>query len=581
MSPELSKLSTPSAADSPPSVVPLDLVAARRWAMTARTLLGEARAQINALNVFPVPDGDTGTNMFLTMDGALEMMRSRHQVSQEPIGLQEGLELIARGMLLSARGNSGVILSQLARGLSEAVAASAGGPGSSVGTRDRAGAGHEVKPQVLADAFTRADEMAWAGVTTPVEGTILSVSRAAARGAREAVRAGADTAHAVSLAALQAARTALQRTPMQLLALAKAGVVDAGGAGLVLVLEALERVLSDEAGGAADETGRAWWGDDDPAVRLPECADLGAGDGRVEVMYLLTDSDPERAQHLRAHLARVGDSVLVAGGPGDWRVHVHLDDPQVALEAGTMAGRVEHVTVTSLAPPSQVPGTDRPRAAVGVVACAQGQGLAAVFAAAGAEVVRSAPGARASTGQLLNAIWAVRAHAVVVLPNDPDTVLAAQAAARAAAEDGLVVEVVPAVAAVQGLSALAVFDPGHDLASTVAAMQEAVSSTRHGALTTAAADRDTPAGPCRAGQALGLVDGRIVAVADDPDVTGRVVIDELLSGAPELLTAVAGAGADREAMARLMRQATARHTDVEVSWVEGGQRTYPWLFGAE
>lgn len=580
MSPELSKLSTHSGTDSQPGVVALDLVAARRWAMTARALLGEARARINALNVFPVPDGDTGTNMFLTFDGALEMMRGRHQVSREPIGLQEGLDLIARGMLLSARGNSGVILSQLARGLSEAVAASADGPDPSCGPRDGAGPGREVCPHALADAFARADEMAWAGVTTPVEGTILSVSRAAAQGAREAVRAGADTAHAVSVAALQAARTALQRTPMQLPALARAGVVDAGGAGLVLVLEALERVLSDAAG-AADDTGRAWTGEDDPAFRLPACDDLGAGDGRVEVMYLLTDSDPERAQHLRAHLAHVGHSVLVVGGPDDWRVHVHLDDPQVALEAGTMAGRVEHVTVTSLATPAHAPGSDRPRAAVGVVACAQGEGLAAVFAASGAEVVRSAPGARASTGQLLNAIWAVRAHAVVVLPNDPDTVLAAQAAARAGAEDGLKVEVVPAVAAVQGLSALAVLDPGHDLASAVASMQEAVAATRHGALTTAAADGETPAGRCRAGQALGLVDGRIVAVADDPDDAGRLVIEDLLSGAPELLTAVAGAGADRQAMARLVRQATARHTDVEVSWVEGGQRTYPWLFGAE
>ncbi len=240
-------------------VVPFDLVAARRWAMTARTMLGDQRAQIDALNVFPVPDGDTGTNMFLTFDGALDMLRGHLELSAAPVGLQEGLGLIARGMLLSARGNSGVILSQLARGLHEAVVAA--GP-----VLDLDGDGpDEVGPVVLADAFTRADEMAWQGVTTPVEGTILSVSRAAAAGAREAVRHGtvALTAHDVADIALVAARDALALTTAQLPALARAGVVDAGGAGLVLVLEALERVLADavtstDAGGAGSTADRSW-----------------------------------------------------------------------------------------------------------------------------------------------------------------------------------------------------------------------------------------------------------------------------------------------------------------------------------
>lgn len=554
---------------SSPTGYPLDLAAARRWALAARAGLAEARDQIDALNVFPVPDGDTGTNMFLTFDGALDVLRGHQDVDGHGITLTQGLGLLARGMLLSARGNSGVILSQLARGLHEA-AAEVDGPLT------------ELDAQLLADAFVRADQLAWDGVSSPVEGTILSVSRAAAIAAQQAAAAVEATPAQVSAAAVQAARAALEHTPAQLPALRRAGVVDAGGAGLLIVVEALQRVLTD--GQLGDEEAEPSWFRRGRAPVLTECPD--DGQGSHEVMYLLTDSDDGRVGHLRAHLEQIGHSVLVVGGPSEWRVHIHLDEPSVAIEAGTMAG---HVTDTRIERLTRQPGpTTAPqepeRAAVGVVACAAGDGLAELFEQAGATVVRSTAGNRASTGQLLNAIWAVRAHAVVVLPNDSDVLMAAEAAASAAREDGLVVEVVPTRAAVQGLAALAVLDPAAALPDIVTTMTEAAGATVHAELTVASRDAQTGAGPCRAGQALGLLDGQIVVIDDDPTRATTRLLARLVTDQTELLTLVSGAPVDaasRTGMEQVVNSIEQAHPDIEVVWLDGGQPAYPWLLGAE
>lgn len=552
----------------------LDLAAARRWAVTARALLSEARERIDALNVFPVPDGDTGTNMFLTVDGALDLVRGQHEVAGAPLRLDQGLALLARGMLLSARGNSGVILSQLARGMAEAVTEA--GPGVT-----------QMGPAMLADAFERAADVAWAGVSRPVEGTILSVASGAAAGARSAL-AQPGTTHAVALAALQAARAALAQTPAQLPRLAQAGVVDAGGAGLVLVIEALESVLDDRPheglGVLAD-----WWEQGPVAVPPHELLDgCQAGDGAYEVMYLVLGSDPERAHHLRAHLVRIGSSVLVVGGPREWRVHVHLDDPAAAVEAGSLAGRVEQVATTSLetsgGPARGGHPASRPLAPLGVVACAPGDGIAALLSHAGAEVVHSGARRRASTGQLLGAARAVAAGTVVVLPNDPDTILAAEAAARAAADEGLDLRVLPTRAAVQGLAAMAVCDLGGEVEPTLVAMADAAAAVAYGSLTVAANDGSTPVGECRSGQWLGLVAGEIVVVDDQLTRAARHVLGALSDGTshdPELLTVISGHEAAPHDLDPALAAWGRRHRDVEVHRVEGGQRTFRWLIGME
>lgn len=591
----------PSTEDAGSTV--LDLAAARRWAVTARALLAQARDRIDALNVFPVPDGDTGSNLFLTVDGALDLVRGQHQVAGAPLRLHQGLALLARGMLLSARGNSGVILSQLAKGMADAVADAGHQAGQEA---------EEVGPDVLADAFERAADVAWAGVSRPVEGTILSVATAAATAARGAVLPGATTYEVVA-AALAAARTALELTPEQLPRLAAAGVVDAGGAGLVLVIEALEIVLSDRPREGQPVLAQ-WWeqlapgdiatqadlhgdtqivaqagGATDVHTAGPD-AECAAGDGDYEVMYLVQDSDPERAHHLRAHLVRTGSSVMVVGGPREWRIHVHLDEPGPAVEAGSLAGRVEQVAITPLRSGEQHrdglvgPQQDRPVAALGVVACAPGEGLAALLAHAGAEVVHSSARARASTGQLLGAARAVAAAQVVILPNDPDTILAAEAAARAAAEEGLQVRVLPTRAVVQGMAAMAVCELEGEVEHTLVAMADAAAGVVYAALTVADNDGSTPVGPCRAGQWLALVGGDIVAVQDAlPDAARYVlgVLSQRVAGEPEILTVVAGRSSDPGSLDAEITRWSRSHPEAEVRHVDGGQRTFAWLMGLE
>lgn len=570
--------------------------------MTARILLAGARERIDALNVFPVADGDTGTNMYLTMDGALEFLRGQFELGAGTESLDEGLALISRGMLLSARGNSGVILSQLTRGLSDSV-----GP-------DVEAAG----PEDLAAAFETAARTAWDAVAAPVEGTILSVARAAAEGARAAVDRGRplygddeplDTLHVVR-EALEAARQALAHTPEQLPALRAAGVVDAGGAGLVLVIEALEAVLEDRPHRPAGDLPTWWEVQPRPAAVADgtrACAeeDADPGAGSIEVMYLLTASDDDRAARLRAHLMRLGTSVVVAGGPEDYRVHVHLDDPRLAVEAGAMAGTVEDVRLTSLADGSRLdplpgpagPGSgrsphqealaaatlpsDEGSTALGVVACGLGEGVARLLTRAGAQVVPSGPRRRASAGQLLAAVWASGAPRVILLPNDGDTVMVAMAAAEAAAREGVVVDVVPTRTLVQGLAALAVLDPEGDPDEVVPAMTAAAEGVRPGALTQAERTADTPAGPVRPGQWIGIVDHDIVTVGDELEPVATTVLDLLWHDGAEVLTVLDGADARDGALDPVLDALLARHPGAEVTRIEGGQPTYPYLLGVE
>ncbi len=584
----------------------LDLVAARRWAVTARLMLAGARERIDALNVFPVADGDTGTNMYLTIDGSLDFVRGQFELGAGSERLDEGLALIARGMLLSARGNSGVILAQLTRGLSDAV-------------------GPEVQvagPEELALAFETAARTAWDAVASPVEGTILSVARAAAQSARAAVDrarppAGAgeealDVLHVVR-EALAGAREALARTPEQLPELRHAGVVDAGGAGLVLVVEALEAVLEDrphrgvadlpswwETGGGGHHHGPGEAGaHHDPGTQ-------GTPGGGVEVMYLLTGSDERRAERLRAHLDRLGSSVAVAGGPDVYRVHVHLDDPRLAVEAGALAGVVEDVRMTSLedgSPLAPLPGPPPPGESRGpgrhapgdevddgaaeegptlaVVACGLGAGVERLLAGAGTQVVPSGPRHRASAGQLLAAVRAAGAPRVALLPNDADTVMVAMAAADAAAREGVVVDVVPSRTLVQGLAALAVLDPAADPDAAVAAMAEAAAAVRPGALTRAERAAETPVGPVAPGQWIGIVDHAIVAVDDRLAPVASRVLDLLWHDGAEVVTVLRGHDARDDELAGVLEELARRRPGVEVEQVEGGQPTYPYLLGVE
>lgn len=547
---------------------------ARRWAVITRAAFAARRAEIDALNVFPVPDGDTGTNLYLTFDGALDAVRTEH----ERLGilgsatLEQECTSLARAMLLTARGNSGVILSQLVRGFAEAVADS--------GKENADG-------RVVAAALARASERGWRAVTHPVEGTILSVAQAAADAAT-----GEPTLAAVTKAALRGATEALDRTTEQLPALQRAGVVDAGGAGYVLLLEALARVAHEE-GTNGDGLTTPFL--DDPSLRRWAHPGSGVppteGEGAVpsseeaamprgpafEVMYLLADTDEERVSRLTSSLDSLGDSLLVVGGPDLWNVHVHVDDAGAAIEAGVEAGRPYRIKVTHFAEQAARP----PASDVAVVACAAGPGLAAVFAGAGALTVDSGPGHRASAGQLLEAAREAHALSVILLPNDKDTLMAAEAASSAAAQDGLDMHVVRSRTAVQGLAALAVFDPEASVARNLAAMISSASATRHGAVTVASKEALTSAGPCHPGDVLGVVGGDIVVVGSDLREVAQEVVRRLLSSGGELVTIVSGQDAPEGLADDLARWLAGERREVEVSLIDGGQPHYHLLLGVE
>jgi DAK2 domain fusion protein YloV len=378
------------------------------------------------------------------------------------------------------------------------------------------------------------------------------------------------------------ARAALEKTPEQLAVLAQAGVVDAGGRGLCVVLDAVETAST----GRRPMPYAAPMGTHlIPVAAAVPSDDLTEDGPAYEVMYLL-DTAPETegatVADLRATLAGLGDSLVVVGGDGLWNVHVHVDDVGAAIEAGITAGRPHRIRVTHFA--EQVAGTRHKlstRTGRRVVAVAAGPGLAELFESAGAIVVPGGPGQRPSTGQLLEAITACGAAEVVVLPNDGDTVRAAEIAARTAeAELDVSVEVIPTHAQVQGLAAVSVHEPGRTFDADVREMTATARHVRHGAVTIAARQAITMAGPCEAGDALGVIAGDFAVVGSDLEAVADEVLERLLGGGGELVTIVSGEGGVALA-SRVAAHVEERHPTVDVAVHDGGQPRYPLLVSVE
>jgi DAK2 domain fusion protein YloV len=536
----------------------VDLAVVRRFVDVAVDALAAAREEIDALNVYPVPDGDTGTNMYLTMSAARDAI---HEAAAVDADLLTALAAFRRAALLGARGNSGVILSQLL--------------GALVARIGRAQPG-ERNATLMAQAMSEASDAAYAAVGTPVEGTILSVAKAAAEAAvRRADDEGAR-ARDVFAAAAQAGREALSRTPEQLEVLRLAGVVDAGGRGLSVILDAAETVLTGRRPTPVTHT----IGMPSIPVAVGE-ADLHADGPAYEVMYLLDAAD-EAVPALREALAPLGDSLVVVGGEGLWNVHVHVDDVGAAIEAGMSAGRPYRISVTHFAEQVEAAARRaRGRAGRRIIAVSAGPGLARLFGEAGAVVIEGGPGNRPSTGMILEAITGSGAAEVVVLPNDHDSVRAARIAARTAEEDlDVRVAVIPTEAQVQGLAALAVHEPGRTFDADVLEMTATARHTRHGAVTIAARRAITMAGPCEPGDVLGVIEGDFAVVGQDLTAVATEILERMLGGGGELVTLVSGAGSDGLA-ARCEEYVADRHAHVDVVVYDGGQDRYPLLLSVE
>ncbi len=544
-------------------VATFDLDVVRRFATAAVDGLGAAREEIDALNVYPVPDGDTGTNMFLTVESARDAMAEACVEHGED--LPAALHAYARGALLGARGNSGVILSQLVGALLRRIGRA--GPG------DRSAV-------VFAEGMALATDAAYAAVGTPVEGTILSVARAASEAAAQAAHTPEHRLGDVVRAAAAEARAALARTPDQLPVLREAGVVDAGGRGLCVVLDAAESAIT---GKRATTTTPRVGTPAIPVAHVPaadRAGDLTEEGPAYEVMYLLA-ADDDAIPSLRAELAPLGDSLVVVGGEGLWNVHVHVDDVGAAVEAGIRAGAPRRIQVTHFAEQRARARERRAeRRGRALVVVADGPGLHRLFREAGAVVIDGGPGRRPSTGQLLEAIEASAAEEVVVLPNDADSIGAAEAAAHEAEDKGVHVVVIPTQAQVQGIAALAVHEPGRPLDSDVVHMAAAARGARHGAVTVAVREAMTTAGPCSVGDALGVVHGDFAIVGEDLYEVACGVLERLIGGGGELVTLVPGAEAGDLAEA-CEAWVVRAHPGVDVVVHEGGQDQYPLLVAVE
>jgi DAK2 domain fusion protein YloV len=517
------------------------------WLRRASTLIGESADALDALNVFPVSDADTGTNLRLTLAGIARAVPDVNRGS---------LDAVVQAAILSAHGNSGAIVAEMFSSVCRSLG------------RELRGVGGGAAGSRVALLLATVAEAARRAVARPVAGTILTVADDVARAAGAAAEATPDDALAVARAAQQEARAALLRTPDQLDVLAAAGVVDAGGQAYALLVDALVEVLGGE-----------------PAVALaaadvlPSRALAPSSEQAYEVMYAVHDATAEALDALRDRLAGLGHSVVVVGEGGTSgglaQVHVHLTEPGAAVEAALGTGRLSQIRITALEPPTTAIRT--------VVAVVAGPGLArAVEECGGLAIARTGP--RPLLDELTGTLRRLGGD-VIVLPNDMETLEAAtHLVARIRAERtgrSRHLVVIPTVAQVQGLAALAVHDPDADFDAAVAAMGAAAGHARHGAVTVAESAAMTMAGRCEIGDVLGVVDGDFVEIGRDvTEVAGRIA-GRLLAAGGELLTVVLGAEAPAGLVDALAARVRRHPGAVEVQVIDGGQVRYPVLLGSE
>jgi DAK2 domain fusion protein YloV len=536
----------------------LDAEALAQWAALALDGMKTHRRAIDALNVFPVPDGDTGTNMYLTLEAGVGAMLESGQGAPAPGSAR--LATLARGMLLGARGNSGVITSELIRGIAATRATDLDRP---------------MDGAWLADALTRASAAAFSAVSNPKEGTVLTVARAAAEAATEAAEETDGDLQAVTQAAAQAARSALAETTNQLEALRRAGVVDAGGRGYVVLSDALLEVVT---GVHRELPEFARLAPEPDSLADPEHVLHGYGGPAYEVMYLL-DAPDDTIPGFKERLTGLGDSLVVVGGDGLWNIHVHVDDAGAAIEAAMAVGTPQRIRVTYLA---EVVDTGEQPTGRALVVVAHGAGVADLLEASGVTVVRAPELGRPSTAEMLAGIEATGAREVVLLPGDKDSLPVAEAAGIAARDSGHRVAVIPTRSIVQSLAAVAVHSPDEAFDDDVVSMTRASSATQYAGLTTASRKAMTSAGTCQVGDELGVIAGDILEIGDDVQGVARAVIARMLSrGGAELVTVVLGQDAPPDLLSRLERWVERNYPGVEVVGYEGGQPRWHAIIGVE
>ncbi|MBA3301499.1 MAG: DAK2 domain-containing protein, partial [Thermoleophilaceae bacterium] len=538
------------------------LVRFRKVVAAAYAQLEERRQEVNDLNVFPVADGDTGDNMAMTMRAVLTELDGMNGLPIDTIGRDQLVHAVARAALLGARGNSGVILSQIVRGAAEELASRPG---------------ELVDPVLVSAAFARAADVAYESVRDPAEGTMLSAVRAAARRVAhdlahmDTQRLGPDATDAeqdellaeVLERALDAAKEAVERGPEQLAVLREAGVVDAGAYGLTVILAGVVAALR-----GREETGLEHQAPPARALHQPEHE---SSEYRYCTNFAVTGVGLSASSFI-AKLEQIGDSVLVVGDDATLRVHVHTDEPDSAAALFTDSGEVSRFDVADMR--EQV--ADR-QARLGVeelgcsaVVVANGAGIVRMFRELGAEVVDGGATLNPSTYDLLAGIHAAPGAEVVVLPNSPNVILTAERAAELSEKPA---RVVPTRSQQAGLAALLALDGASGCEGNAAGLGEALAGVETAGVAPAA--RDDAQGRFRAGEAVGYAGEALVSWGDPEKVLGEVLAQ--VGAGAELITCIAGAGAPLESA----RIEAICPEGAEIELHDGGQAAWWWLVAAE
>ena len=545
--------------------------ALRNTVVTFRDTMKAHAPGINRLNVYPVPDGDTGTNMARTLDAVVAELDGADN------GMVPTCDAISHGSLMGARGNSGVILSQILRGLAGTLKGVTEGTGAKV-----------------AEALKAASAAAYQAVLKPIEGTILTVVRESADAAHEAAQRGESLAGVLHAARL-AGKSALDRTPEMLPVLKDAGVVDAGGAGFLLLLDSALHVVDgvplpepDESAGPTAEQLEA------VAHRHTE-GEVDVSELRYEVMYFLDLAD-EHIQSFKEGWGAIGDSIVVVGGDGLWNCHVHTNDIGAAVEVALdLGGRPRKIRVTdlfeevadehahreaSMGGTAHRAGAGLPPVTCAVVAVSSGDGLSELFWQLGVQgVVTGGQTLNPSTAELLAAVEAVNAQQVVVLPNNKNIIPVAE---QLDALTSKRVVVVPTKSMPEALACLVVYDPEADVESNGDEMSEAAESVATGEVTQAVRATNSDVGPIGEGDWIGLVRGDgIVAVSGTLDGAIQALLEQLVTESSEIVTVVEGVDAGAGTTDLIRAWLDDHRPDVTVEVHRGGQPLYPYLFGVE
>ena len=516
--------------------------------------LAKHREELNSLNVYPVPDGDTGTNLLLTQQAVTSALLAIDSGDPE---LEAIALVVARASLMGARGNSGVILSQVLRGICEALP-----------KRGEAGA------KQLAAALEHSAYEAYRAVAKPAEGTMLSVLRDVSAAARKASKS-APHCGTVLTASLVAARESLDRTMEVNTALRRAGVVDAGGKGIVLLLDALRAAVTGEP--MTEPIGSLGPLGNQSRPFLASTPQLA-----YEVQYLL-EAQQERVPSLRRELESLGDSVVVVGGGGLFNVHVHTHAPDPVVKAGRQAGTLYDLSVASL--------SDQVEACIGggaravrlaeetsMVAVADGDGLVRAFASLGAIVVFSG-GADTDVFQaLLSAINGAPSDAVVVLPNHPEAIATAEGAAAQSSKRAVVV---PAMSVATGLSAAAAFNPVADVDDNLRSMKEALDVSRSGSLERTEVDQADHSVSSRAGDWLAEAEGHLLYAGRSLHDAARVLSADLVHPDAELVTLIVGKAVEDHERESVRSAVASGHPDIRIEVFAGHQLNPPFVIGVE